>query len=110
MTDPIDPLRPIIDERRRRARRRADPPPPPLVEGERSNLPAAAANRAEPEPAPEDGPAVFAAQLLGQNGQKRGLRGGPPVLAQARSAYLETEWSGRNDRRPPRGVVAKTEI
>lgn len=36
----------------------------------------------------------FAAHLLGQDGQRRGLRGGAPVLAAARSAYLEAEYSG----------------
>jgi hypothetical protein len=50
------------------------------------------------------------AQILGQDGQKRGLRGGKPVLDQARSAYLGAEWSGANDRRPKRGLVTKTEV
>ena len=49
--------------------------------------------------------AGFAAQLLGSGGQRRGLKGGPPVLAEARSAYLRTEWSGTADRRPPAGGV-----
>ena len=48
---------------------------------------------------------AFSAQLLGQEGQKRGLRGGAPVLNAARSAYLEAEYSGRLDRRPPKGVA-----
>ena len=50
------------------------------------------------------------AQILGQDGQKRGLRGGKPVLDQARSAYLGAEWSGAHDRRPKRGLVTKTEV
>ena len=50
------------------------------------------------------------AQILGQDGQKRGLRGGKPVLDQARSAYLGAEWSGEHDRRPKRGLVTKTDI
>lgn len=54
--------------------------------------------------------AAFAAQVMGQNGQKRGLRGGPQVLDHARSTYLGTEWSGHADRRPPKGVITKTEI
>jgi hypothetical protein len=58
---------------------------------------------------PQDDPA-FTAQMLGQTGARRGLKGGPPVLKQARSAYLETEYSGPNDRRPPRGLLRKTEI
>jgi hypothetical protein len=58
---------------------------------------------------PQDEPA-FTAQILGQTGARRGLKGGPPVLKQARSAYLETEYSGPNDRRPPRGLLRKTEV
>ena len=53
---------------------------------------------------------AFAAQMLGQGGQKRGLRGGPETLEQARSTYLETEWSGPADRRPRPGRITKTEI
>jgi hypothetical protein len=48
--------------------------------------------------------------MMGQTGGRRGLKGGPPVLKQARSAYLETEYSGPNDRRPPTGLLRKTEI
>ncbi|HEY3887812.1 MAG TPA: hypothetical protein VGL73_04505 [Caulobacteraceae bacterium] len=64
----------------------------------------------EPTPPPPAGPAAFAAQVMGQGGQKRGLRGGPETLDHARAAYLETEWSGPADRRPPPGRIAKTEI
>lgn len=55
-------------------------------------------------------PAAFAAQLLGQPGKKRGLKGGPQVLDAARSTYLSREYSGPHDRRPPPGVTKKTEI
>ncbi len=54
--------------------------------------------------------ATFTAQMMGQTGVRRGLKGGAPVLKQARSAYLETEYSGPNDRRPPTGLLRKTEI
>jgi len=54
--------------------------------------------------------AAYAAQLYGQPGQKRGLRGGAPVLIAARTAYLEAEYSGRYDRRPPQGVITKTAL
>jgi len=54
--------------------------------------------------------AAFAAQMMGQTGARRGLKGGQPVLKQARSAYLETEYSGPNDRRPPTGLLRKTKI
>ena len=52
----------------------------------------------------------FTAQLIGQTGQKRGLRGGPETLDKARNAYLGAEWSGGADRRPSAGRTTKTEI
>jgi len=64
------------------------------------------ARPASPAVPPMD--AAYAAQLFGQPGQKRGLRGGAPVLMAARTAYLEAEYSGQYDRRPPRGVITKT--
>ena len=54
--------------------------------------------------------AGFAAQLLCSGGHRRGLKGGAPVLAQARSAYLRTEWAGRADRRPPAGGLRAERI
>lgn len=53
---------------------------------------------------------AFAAQLLGQPGQKRGLRAGPPAIDAARTAYKKTEYSGPADRRPPAGGAARKEI
>ena len=50
------------------------------------------------------------AHLLGQDGQKRGLKGGQEVLEKARSTYLEREYSGRFDRRPRKGRITKTEV
>jgi hypothetical protein len=75
----------------------------------------AASTSPEPKPTKSGGrsspdEATFTAQMLGQTGARRGLKGGPPVLKQARSAYLETEYSGPNDRRPPAGLIRKTEI
>ncbi len=64
----------------------------------------------QPDPRAKDGFVAFVAQVLGQPGQKKGLRGGPETLEKARSAYLETEWSGPSDRRPARGKITKTEI
>lgn len=54
--------------------------------------------------------AAFAAHLMGQAGQKRGLRGGQEVLDTARSTYLGTEFSGPADRRPKAGLIKKTDI
>jgi len=66
--------------------------------------------RAAVLPAIEPGAAAFVAQQMGQSGQKRGLRGGPPVLDAARSAYLGTDYSGAAERRPVAGKATKTEI
>lgn len=112
MTESIDPLRPISDERRQAARRRRDPAPDLSRPGEETHLlPVVAGAPSEPpKPVAPPGPAVFAAQLMGQEGQRRGLRGGPPVLEEARNAYLGAEWSGGADRRPPRGAASKTEV
>jgi hypothetical protein len=66
--------------------------------------------RAAVHPAPEAGAAAFTAQQMGQTGQKRGLRGGAPVLDAARAAYLETEYSGAAERRPSAGKSAKTDV
>ena len=52
----------------------------------------------------------FAAQMLGAGGQRRGLKGGAPVLQTARRAYLETQWSGLGDRRAGLGAVAAKRI
>lgn len=38
-------------------------------------------------------------------GEKRGLRGGQPVLDAARAAYLDAEWRGADDRRLPAGAL-----
>ncbi|MFN4176904.1 hypothetical protein [Phenylobacterium sp.] len=68
------------------------PPPRPPAGGERH------------------GAAIFAAQLMGQEGQKRGLRAGPLHIGRAQGAYNKVEWSGSKDRRTPAGRNAKTEI
>jgi hypothetical protein len=53
---------------------------------------------------------VFDAQLLGQEGARRGLKGGAPVLEQARAAYLDAEYSGEADRRLPAGIFRVTKV
>lgn len=67
--------------------------------------------RQEPPPngTAATGSASFAAQLLGQPGAKRGLKGGPEVIDGARSAYLETKFLGA-DRRLPKGVIARKDL
>ena len=107
MTSPIDPPRrsgPVRRVRRSDDAARGEstdrsvpvvyePPPPPA--------PSAAGARPE---------AAFAAQMLGQDGQKRGLRAGAPHIDSANASYNRAEWSGSKDRRAPRGRHAKTEI
>ncbi|HWQ88144.1 MAG TPA: hypothetical protein VN378_15880, partial [Brevundimonas sp.] len=66
--------------------------------------------RPAPAPAPDASAAAFAAQMLGQTGQRRGLKGGPPVLDAARSAYLGTEHSGAAERRPQPGKAKDTDV
>jgi hypothetical protein len=53
---------------------------------------------------------AYAAQLLGQDGQRRGLKGGEPVLRAARTTYLHTEHMGEGDRRLPPGTLRRTAI
>lgn len=53
------------------------------------------------------GDAEFVTQLMGQDGQRRGLRAGPSIHDVARVAYSRVEWSGSYDRRPPTGLLTK---
>jgi len=83
-------------------------PADPAATAETHDPPKAAATP-PPRPAPGPDPAL-AAQLLGQTGARRGLRGGPPVLDAARSTYLNAQYAGPADRRPPAGTRGKTEV
>ena len=66
---------------------------------------------AQPQPRAAARPAgAFDAQLLGQDGVRRGLKGGAPVLDAARAAYLDAEYSGEADRRPPVGLIKVTKV
>jgi hypothetical protein len=115
MTDEVRPVEPVRrDDRRaadrRAAERRAASASRALVPVE---FPAEAAEppaRPSPTPPADSGAAVFAAQMIGQTGQRRGLKGGPPVLDAARSAYLGTEHSGAGERRPQPGKAKDTDV
>ena len=110
MTGPVDPVRAF--ERRQIRRRTEDAARPAAADGG-TNLPVVIEGiHAEEvaDPAPAQGYSTFTAQMYGQTGQKRGLRGGQPVFDAARAAYLETEYSGPDDRRPSKGLLKKTEI
>jgi len=114
MTDPIRPIRPVQGPSRVIRVGGVSAPPSdqtqdgPEVEA-RTPAVIAAPLRQEPEP-PMTSEAAYAAQILGQGGQKRGLRGGRETLERARATYLETEYSGPADRRLARGRITKTEI
>lgn len=119
---PIDPVGPTDSytgfdplDRRDQDRRRGDRRNPVRKGGElvttgEGDDPASSVASAKPAAPPVPPPATFAAQVLGQPGKKRGLRGGPEVLDNARSTYLSREYSGPNDRRPEPGIRKKTEI
>jgi len=110
MSSSIDPIRRAA--RLRRAARTETERAPDAVEADRPGL-----------PVPVDGPqtvppraeipasgATFDAHLLGQDGQKRGLRAGPTAIDSASASYNRIEWSGAHDRRARKGRIAKTEI
>jgi hypothetical protein len=77
--------------------------PAPQDSGKRERAGAGSARSSRPVGA-------YAAQMMGQDGQRRGLRGGAPVLEAARSAYLGAEYSGEHDRRPPSGLILRKAI
>jgi hypothetical protein len=54
------------------------------------------------------GDSEFSAQMIGQDGQRRGLRAGEPYIDAAQQAYNRVEWSGSYDRRAPMGRTART--
>ncbi len=115
MTDGVRPVGPIEGRDRRAAQRRE-------VERRagstsRELVPVGEVTDETPSPAspaashaPADPAAAFAAQVMGQTGQRKGLKGGPPVLEAARSTYLGAEYSGEKDRRPSAGLIKKTEL
>jgi hypothetical protein len=114
VTDPVDPVRGA--QRTARVARRAEAAAAPVA-----NLPVpvgapytqardrAASDRTAPGKAAPAADAAFSAQLMAGT-PRRGLKGGPGALEQARATYLETEYSGPNDRRPRPGKSTRTEI
>jgi hypothetical protein len=107
MTDPIDPVRPTRGDRRQTARRMTDPSPKAaaVTAEDPAALPVPLPSQPQVDPKP-----LLSAHLMGQDGQKRGLRGGPPTLAKAKAAYLNAEWSGPTDRRTRTGIISRTKI
>lgn len=116
MTDEVRPIAPVTrrterrEADRRAAERRAASTSRALVTVAVPEEPAEPPARPAPMPPADPGAAVFAAQMMGQTGQRRGLKGGPPVLGAARSAYLGTEHSGAAERRPAPGKARDTDV
>ena len=109
MMSRIDPVR-----RADLLRKAAKPDPAehddaPSAEVVRLPVPADRVSRIAPR-ADSDAHAAFAAQLIGQDGAKRGLRAGPELFDTARVSYNRTEWSGSRDRRAPKGAKARETI
>ena len=109
MTSPIDPIRRAQPSRR--ARKAAVDATEEQFDADAGNLPVPVgkAHTVEP-PHPTHGGAAIEAQILGQTGARRGLRAGPTLIDSAKHAYNKTEWSGKKDRRAPKGRVAKTDV
>jgi len=103
---PIAPIRPVRLIRRETPRSAAD------ARGDQA--PAFSLSitvgAAEPHPAPRQPPTNVDAHFIAQEARVRGLRGGQKVLDTARHTYLETEFSGRNDRRLHAGRITKTDV
>ena len=109
MTDPVDKVR-RLDRLSRVGRgaaaaARAGKAP----SASRAVVPAGPARTHDPEPAVAPVDAAFAAQLLA-GAPRRGLKGGPEMLEQARTTYLKNEYSGPADRRARKGRGTKTEV
>ncbi|WP_339915219.1 hypothetical protein [uncultured Brevundimonas sp.] len=119
MTDGIRPVSAVERRERRAAERRAAERRASSTSRELVPLGEAADHapgteetpaRPAPKPGAETGAAAFAAQMIGQTGQRKGLKGGPPVLGAARSTYLGTEYSGAKERRPGAGKSKRTDV
>ncbi|HYC67112.1 hypothetical protein [Brevundimonas sp.] len=116
MTDEVRPVGRVQrrDDRResdrRSAERRAASASRDLVPMDFPAEPADAPARPAPTPPADASAAAFAAQVIGQSGQRRGLKGGPPVLDAARSTYLGNAYSGAAERRPKPGKATDTDV
>lgn len=105
MADPVPPVPPVAAAQAVR-RGRA------LVVLERkddSGEDASGESRSSAAPPRAGSVSAVGAQLLGEK-PRRGLRAGPEVLEQARSTYLQNEFSGARDRRPRKGQLTRTDV
>lgn len=112
---PVDPVQPRGPQRRTGDRRQGDErregQPRPSTALVPSDDPVAGEAQSPSTPAPVAAqPSAFAAQIIGQSGARKGLKGGPPVLDSARGTYLGAEYSGSKERRPRPGKTTRTDI
>jgi len=126
MTDNVRPVGPVTPRERRAVERRANERRGADAGGKASSTSrdlvpvgevedhprdaTGPAGSARPRPETPGSAAAFAAQLMGQGGQRNGIKGGPPVLDAARSTYLGAEYSGDKERRPPVGTAKRTDV
>jgi hypothetical protein len=110
MMSRIDPIRRADLLRKATRPNPVDTDEAPEAEVVRLPVPVDRISRILPRDQQDSGQSAFAAQLMGQDGQKRGLRAGPEVIDSAKSLYNRTEWSGSKDRRAPNGGRARTKI
>jgi hypothetical protein len=108
MTSPIDPIRKAQPSRR--ARKAAAEPTDETSKADSANLPVPVGKARTVQAPPPAGGGAIEAQILGQTGARRGLRAGPTAIDTAKHAYNRAEWSGKKDRRAPKGRAAKTDV
>jgi hypothetical protein len=110
MTFRIDPIRRSDVSRKARSPERASEDETHAAEVVHLPVPVTRVEPVAPRTERRGGVAAFAAQLIGQDGAKRGLRAGHELIPAAKRLYNRVEWSGSKDRRAPKGGKAKTEI
>ncbi|HEY8574081.1 hypothetical protein [Phenylobacterium sp.] len=73
-------------------------------------VPVGRARTVPPRDERPSGAAAFAAQLMGQDGERRGLKAGAPLMEAAKTTYSKIEWSGAKDRRARKGRITRTDV
>jgi hypothetical protein len=94
----------------RRANRREEAEESPEAEVVNLPVPVGRARTVPPRDERPGGAAHFTAQLIGQDGEKRGLKAGALLIEAAKQTYSKIEWSGSRDRRARKGRITRTEV
>jgi hypothetical protein len=106
MTGAIAPIRSIRPLRREAAKSAAGP----RVDTSAAFSVSITVGPPNPPTSPTQPPANLDAHLAAQEARVRGLRGGQNVLDTARNTYLQTEYSGPDDRRLQVGKITRTDV